>query len=65
MSDHKAQVATSQAVRHATLIYRLLPNATLGPILSIRAFEFESSYGLDLLFPDMRDVKKTVWITAW
>ena len=48
----------------ATLTYRLLPNATLGPILSIRAFEFESLYGLDFLISDQQDDKQTIWVTA-
>ena len=39
----------------ATLFYRLPPNASIGPILSIRAFEFESLCGPDLLIPDQRD----------
>ena len=62
----KSRFGTSRVMQSdATLIYRLPPNATIGPILSIRAFEFESLYVLDPLIPDMRDVKQAVWITAW
>ena len=47
-----------------TLIDRLPPDATIGPILTFLALEFESFHGLDLLIPDLRDVRQTVWITA-
>ena len=47
-----------------TLIYRLSLDAMIGPILSFLALEFDSLYGLDLLIPDLRDVRQTVWITA-
>ena len=45
-----------------TLIYRLF--STCGPILSVRAFEFESVYGLNLLILCVENDKLTVWITA-
>ena len=47
-----------------TLIYRLSLDAMIGPILFFLALEFDSLYGLDLLIPDLRDVRQTVWITA-
>ena len=34
------------------------------PILSVHASEFQSFFGLDLRFVDLRDVKQTVWIEA-
>ena len=48
----------------AALIYRLPHNATIGPILSSRAFEFERLYGLDLWIPDQQDDEQIVWVTA-
>ena len=43
---------------------KLLPMATMGPILSVRAFEFESLYVLDLLIPDQENDKQNVRVTA-
>ena len=48
----------------ATIIYRLPPSGTEGPILSTRASEFESLCGMDLLISDLRDVIQTVQVTA-
>ena len=48
----------------ATIIYRLPPSGTEGPILSTRASEFESLCGMDLLISDLRDVTQTVRVTA-
>ena len=48
----------------ATLFNWLPPNSTIGPILSVRAFEFESVCGLDLSIPSPQNDKLAVWITA-
>ena len=35
----------------AQLIWRSEPNPMIGPILSVRAFEFEGQYGVDIIVP--------------
>ena len=42
----------------------MLPNATLGAILSIRAFKLESSYGSDLLILGLHNDRQTVRVTT-
>ena len=37
--------------KEAQLLCRLLPNSKIGPILSVRAFEFASMYGVDVFNP--------------
>ena len=48
----------------AQLSYRLLPTVLIGSTLSVRAFEFERMYGLDVSIHRQRNNKPTVWITA-
>ena len=45
---HCGALTSSKDQRDATLIHRLPSTATIGPILSIRAFDFESVCGFDL-----------------
>ena len=45
-------------------MYWLFPNATTGPILLIRAFEFERLFGWDLEILDLRNDKQTVRVAA-
>ena len=43
---------------------QLLYRTKIGPVLSVRAFELDSMYGLDILIPSPRNNKLTAWITA-
>ena len=61
---HCGAFTNSKDQPDATVIFRLPSHATIQPILSIRAFEFGSPYGLDLLIPNLRDVKQTMWVTS-
>ena len=49
--DDSGDAGTSKDTTTRTLVYKLRPNSTIGPILSVRAFEFESVYGLDTREP--------------
>ena len=37
------------------LIRRIQPNSTIGPVLLVRAFDFESLHGLDMWVPSSKD----------
>ena len=49
----------SKDLLDATLTCRLLPNAIVEPVPSVRAFDLESLDGLDLEILDPRDDKQT------
>ena len=57
-------VTNSKYQKDTMLINHFPPNATTGPIVSIRVFGFEGFFGLDRLVPDLRDVQHTVWVTV-
>ena len=44
------------------LTWRIVPNSTFGPILSLRACEFEGQYGVDMLVPSTTHSSKTVLV---
>ena len=48
----------------AHLIWRVEPNSTIGPILSVRLFEFEFHYGLDSPVRSTKFSNKITWVTA-
>ena len=46
----------------AQLTWRIEPDSAVGPVLSVRAFEFERQYGVDTLVPSTTHSNKTVLV---
>ena len=47
-----------------SLFFELCRNPTIGPIMSVRAFEFGRVYGLDILVPSTNGSKLSVRVTG-
>ena len=58
------QFIKSKEQEDAEVGHRIKSKSSVEPILSVRAFEFGSLYGLDILVPSPRDPALTVWDTV-
>ena len=56
-----AERTKSKDEKDAQLIRRMEPISTIGPILSVRAFDFVGLYGLNILVSSTKDSKLIVW----